>query len=88
MKRYTCKKCGCWFDEIPIEHGFYIRDKSYPYYWDEEKCAGEIIESVHDCKSTDWKKEYNGYRCKVCDCFVPYGCEPWMPEQELKNENT
>ena len=85
MKRYTCKKCGCWFENIPEEHGFFVHDtKDYPYNWYDEQCDGEVIETVHDCKSTDWKEEYYGYRCKVCGNFVPFGCEPWMPEQEIK----
>ncbi len=41
--------------------------------------------------SHDWTEEYNGYRCKNCGEFIPYGCEPWLPvddfaESELTND--
>lgn len=36
----------------------------------------------HQCKPDDWLEEYYGYRCRVCGAFVPFGCEPWAPDDE------
>jgi hypothetical protein len=27
-------------------------------------------------------EEYYGYRCSLCDLFIPYGCEPNDDEEE------
>jgi len=29
-----------------------------------------------------WRTEYYGYKCEVCQRFVPYGSEPWLPVVE------
>lgn len=36
------------------------------------------------CQMThhDWVEEYYGYRCTQCGEFIPYGCEPWMPDED------
>lgn len=31
----------------------------------------------------DWQEEYYGWRCKNCDDFIPFGCEPWTPIDDL-----
>ena len=36
----------------------------------------------HDCKPDDWLEEYYGWRCRVCDAFIPFGSEPWLPLNE------
>ena len=28
-----------------------------------------------------WKEEYYGYKCIHCGMFVPFGCEPWRPDE-------
>lgn len=32
------------------------------------------------CDRHAWKETYYGYECKWCGAFVPFGCEPWAPE--------
>jgi hypothetical protein len=32
----------------------------------------------------DFAKEYYGYRCKKCDLFFAFGCEPWS---EMEDED-
>lgn len=45
---------------------------------DREK-AREVCElSYHD-----WVEEYYGYRCVNCGEFIPYGCEPWAPLEDI-----
>jgi len=39
---------------------------------DREK-AQEICNLTHH----DYAEEYDGYRCRNCDDFIPYGCAPW-----------
>ncbi len=34
----------------------------------------------HQCQANDWTEEYYGYRCRACGDFVPFGCEPWAPD--------
>jgi hypothetical protein len=36
------------------------------------------------CEMTShaWKEEYYGYKCETCGEFIPYGCEPWMPDDD------
>jgi len=29
-----------------------------------------------------WKEEYYGYKCDVCQMFISYGSEPWLPIDE------
>ena len=44
--------------------------------WEEDgKTIGEIN---HKC---EWGEGYYGYEC-VCGNFIPYGSEPWMPDEE------
>ena len=31
----------------------------------------------------DWQEVYYGYECKNCKAFIPFGCEPWAPEEEM-----
>lgn len=37
-------------------------------------------EARHECRPDDWVEDYAGYRCRVCGDFVPFGCEPWAPD--------
>lgn len=37
---------------------------------------------AHACEPGDWTEEYNGYRCRVCQAFVPFGSEPWAADEE------
>ena len=32
---------------------------------------------MHDCHV--WGEAYDGYMCRECGLFLPYGSEPWMP---------
>lgn len=34
-----------------------------------------------------WQEEYYGYKCENCGDFIPYGCEPWMPLDDLYDED-
>jgi len=36
--------------------------------------------TTHECRSGDWKEVYYGYECRVCGAFVPFGGEPWAPD--------
>ena len=40
----------------------------------------------NDCQSLganhNYTEEYYGYRCIDCDQFIPYGCEPWLPDDD------
>lgn len=38
-----------------------------------------------DCEH-DWKEEYYGTRCEKCGLFYPFGCEPWLPDDEANQE--
>jgi hypothetical protein len=38
----------------------------------------EICEATHH----EWKEEYYGYKCENCGEFIPYGSEPWEPDEE------
>lgn len=39
------------------------------------------------CKTAcDYTEEYYGYKCKMCNHFIPYGCEPWLPDECLNEE--
>lgn len=42
----------------------------------------EYCVSVDGWPAHDWTEAYYGYRCRRCDLFIPYGCEPWMPTEE------
>lgn len=35
----------------------------------------------------DWQEEYYGYKCRVCGMFVPFGCEPWGPEEDFADKD-
>lgn len=28
-----------------------------------------------------WEEVYYGYKCAKCEQFIPFGCEPWLPEE-------
>lgn len=28
----------------------------------------------------DWDEQYYGYKCRLCQLFIPYGCEPWIDD--------
>lgn len=34
------------------------------------------------CMGTNMVEEYDGWRCSVCGTFYPFGCEPWLDEEE------
>lgn len=40
------------------------------------------------CNATSHKytEEYYGYVCENCGLFIPYGCEPWMPDDDELDE--
>lgn len=46
--------------------------------------AVEAGQKSPSCPPTQhkWKEEYYGYKCEVCEMFVPYGSEPWLPIDE------
>lgn len=35
----------------------------------------------------EWIEQYYGYRCQ-CGEFIPYGCEPWLPEEDIEDDPT
>lgn len=35
----------------------------------------------------EWVEEYYGYRCKVCDRFYAYGCEPWYDPADYEQHD-
>ena len=43
--------------------------------------AGSALDCEHD-----WREEYYGTRCAKCGTFYPFGCEPWMPDDEALTE--
>jgi hypothetical protein len=30
----------------------------------------------------DWREIYYGYECTACGLFIPFGCEPWAPDED------
>lgn len=44
--------------------------------WEE---GGKVIVELNH--KHDWQEEYYGYECR-CGGFIPYGSEPWLPEDE------
>jgi len=41
---------------------------------------------VYDICKHEWKEEYYGTRCRKCDAFYPFGCEPWAPIEEDEDD--
>jgi hypothetical protein len=45
---------------------------------------------MSDCENDpfkhDWKEVYYGYECRKCSLFVPFGCEPWAPDEDVEVE--
>lgn len=35
----------------------------------------------------DWHDVYYGHRCRRCETFVPFGAEPWMPDEPYQEED-
>lgn len=33
-----------------------------------------------------WKETYYGYECEHCHEFIPFGCEPWVEDDDEKNQ--
>jgi hypothetical protein len=31
-----------------------------------------------------WREEYYGYKCINCEEFIPFGCEPWAPDEAVE----
>jgi len=29
-----------------------------------------------------WEEGYYGWTCRVCGQLIPYGCEPWAPQED------
>lgn len=29
-----------------------------------------------------WREVYYGYECEICGEFIPYGCEPWLDDED------
>ena len=40
----------------------------------------ERKQEICDCTHHEWVEEYYGYVCENCGLFIPYGSEPWMPD--------
>lgn len=36
---------------------------------------------MEECKH-NWKEEYYGTRCDICNLFYPFGCAPWDDDEE------
>jgi hypothetical protein len=34
------------------------------------------------CMGTNMVEAYDGWRCTVCGALYPFGCEPWLDEEE------
>jgi len=46
------------------------RNPAYPFAW---LCRE---------RSCDWDETHYGHRCSTCGAFVPFGCEPWAPDDD------
>lgn len=33
-----------------------------------------------------WIETYYGIQCEQCGLFYPYGCEPWLPDEDNLDE--
>lgn len=49
--------------------------KTYTQYISE--IEAEAHQEFCDPLSHEWYEGYYGWRCKNCQDFIPYGCEPW-----------
>lgn len=43
----------------------------------------QLCEATHH----EWKEEYYGLKCETCGEFIPYGCEPWVSDEEEPEED-
>ena len=37
----------------------------------------QVSQNFCDPSKHEWEDEYYGHRCKICNQFLPFGCEPW-----------
>lgn len=40
-----------------------------------------VIDAEGECLHL-WEEDFYGWRCAGCDSFIPFGCEPWAPDDE------
>ena len=39
---------------------------------------------ICDVFDHDWEETYYGYKCKKCDLFIAFGCEPWIDPEDVE----
>lgn len=42
--------------------------------------------AVCDMTHHEWTEGYYGYRCDNCGLFIPFGCEPWAPNDDNESD--
>jgi hypothetical protein len=48
--------------------------------------GSERVVIMTEYREHKWDEEYYGYRCSKCLTFIPFGCDPWLPNDEEEDD--